>query len=507
MPLADTLTTRTARAAQWRLFGTGVGAVLQFFVGVLLARFLTPEDFGVATLAYVVLGLAQPLGDLGLSNAVVQRPNLTDRHIRTAYTAATVWGVVIAAAMMAAAPLGAELTRTPEVSLVIRVLSIGFAFRGTAVVAEALLRRRLDFRRQVLIEVFSYVFGYGGVAVALALYGQGLWSLVWGGLAQTLIASIAQLTMVRHPSRPLLGGRELRELLRFGFGSAASSCVNYVALNGDYFIVGRTMGAPSLGLYSRAYGLMNLAHAYGSKVVSSVMFPAITHVQGDSARVRSGFLMVTRLTAMIAAPAMATMAIVAPYFVPALYGPHWTGAVVPLQILSIAGYFRALYHLGGVLAQGVGLVYGELWRQVTYATAIVGGAVVGSWFGLPGVAVGVSAAILYMFIVTGHLALNATDTSWRQYLGVQQDALLTAAVTSGVALSVRRLLEVNHASSSSITLAILSSAAIPWSVGVLWTLGSPDLDALRASLPQWCDRLVVTLRPRHSGSRAIAENE
>src|SRR6185503_7923237 len=110
-----------------------------------------------------------------------------------------------------------------------------------------------------------------------------------------------------------------------------------------------------------------------------------------------------------------------------------------------------------------------------------------------------------VFSGTGHLALNATDTSWRQYLGVQQDALLTAAVTSGVALSVRRLLEVNHASSSSITLAILSSAAIPWSVGVLWTLGSPDLDALRASLPQWCDRLVVTLRPRHSGSRAIAE--
>jgi PST family polysaccharide transporter len=362
------------------------------------------------------------------------------------------------------------------------------------VVAEALLRRNLDFRRQFLIETTSYVLGYGGVAVGLALLGHGVWSLVWGGLVQTLISSSAQLAVVRHPIRPLFAASELQELLGFGLGAAASACVNYVALNGDYFVIGRLMGAFDLGLYTRAYGLMNLPHTYAAGVMSGVMFPAFAQVQGEPARVRSAYLLVTRLTAMIAAPAMITLAIVAPHLVRGLYGPQWIGAVVPLQILSIAGYFRALYHLGGVVAHSVGRVYGDLWRQVTYAAAIVGGTLVGSRYGLPGVAAGVSAAILYMFVATGHLALNAIGISWRLYLRVQVGALVTAGATCGVALFLRLLLEAWQFSSAIITLVVLSGAAVPWSTGMLWGLGDPDLEPLHSSWPRWCVRLIEAPR-------------
>jgi O-antigen/teichoic acid export membrane protein len=198
---------------------------------------------------------------------------------------------------------------------------------------------------------------------------------------------------------------------------------------------------------------------------------------------------------------MTTLAIVAPHLVRSLYGPQWTGAVVPLQILSIAGYFRALYHLGGVVAQSVGRVYGELWRQVTYAAAVMGGTLVGSRYGLPGVAAGVSAAILYMFVATGHLALNATGTPWRLYLRIQLGALVTAGVTCGVAFFVRLLLEARQASSAIITLTVLAGAAVPWSVGMLWTLGKPELEPLRADLPRWCMRLVETMRRRRAAGQ------
>jgi len=495
-PAAESLTTRTTRAAQWRISGSVVGAVSQLVVGVLLARLLTPADFGVTALAYVVLGLARPLGDLGMGSAIVQRAGLTDRHVRTAFTFSTLMGLVVVAVLVVVAPLGAAVMRDANVTPVLRVLSAGFAIRGTAVVADALLRRHLDFRRQVLIETASFVLGYGGVAVSLALLGHGVWSLVWGGLLQTLLWSGAQLVVVRHQVRPLLAWRELEDLLGFGGAAAVSACVNYVALNGDYFVIGRLMGAFNLGLYTRAYGLMNLPHTYAAGVMSSVMFPAFAEVQGEPARVRSGYLMVTRLTAMIAAPAMTTMAIVAPHLVRGLYGPQWTGAVVPLQILSIAGYFRALYHLGGVVAQSVGRVYGELWRQVTYAAAVIGGTIVGSRYGLPGVAVGVSVAIVYMFVATSHLALNATGTPWRLYLRIQLGALVTAGVTCGVALFVRLLLEAWQASSAIITLAVLAGAAVPWSVATLWSLGASEFESLRASWPRWCVRLVATLRRR-----------
>jgi PST family polysaccharide transporter len=196
---------------------------------------------------------------------------------------------------------------------------------------------------------------------------------------------------------------------------------------------------------------------------------------------------------MIAGPAMATMAIVAPHLLPALYGPQWTGAVVPLQVLSIAGYFRALYHLGGVVAHSVGRVYGDLWRQISYAAAVIGGTLAGSRYGLSGVAAGVSVAILYMFVVTGHLALGATDTQWRTYWRVQRGAIVAAAFTGAIALLVRVLLAAAHFSDTAIALIVLAAAAVPWSLGMLWTLSEPEFRSLRAGLPRGAMRLAEAL--------------
>jgi O-antigen/teichoic acid export membrane protein len=493
-PVIESLGDRTARAAQWRLAASVIGAASQFAVGVLLARLLAPADFGLVALAFVVLGLARPLGDLGIGSAVVQRAELTDRHVRTAFTFSVLLGLAVAIVIILGAPLGSFVVRDPKVTSVLRVLAIGFAVGGTAVVAGALLRRQLDFKTQFFIDTTSYVLGYGGVAVTLALTGQGVWSLVWGGLAQTLLASCAQLAVTRHSIRPLLARRELRELLHFGFGASVNACVNYVALNADSFVVGRWIGATGLGLYNRAYGLMNLPYTYAASVMSSVLFPAFAQVQRESARVRGAFLLLTQLTAMIAAPAMGTLAIVAPHLVRALYGSQWTGAVLPLQILCVAGYFRALYHLGGVVAQSVGRVYSDLRNQTVYAGMVIGGALLGSHYGLAGVAAGVGVAILYMFVATSHLALRATGTTLSAYVRVQLGALITAGCTCGVAISVRLLLETRHASSAVTTLLVLVMAAVPWSAGMLWTLGEPRFEPLRLRLPYSCARLVAALR-------------
>jgi fucose permease len=149
----------------------------------------------------------------------------------------------------------------------------------------------------------------------------------------------------------------------------------------------------------------------------------------------------------------------------------------------------------------VGRVYSELWRQAVYAGLVIAGAFVGLRYDLPGVAAGVSLAILYMFVATSQLSLRATQTPWRLYLRVQRGALVTAAFTGAVALSVRLMLEASQASSGVITVAILAGAAVPWSLGMLWNLGDPGFEPLRSRLPGWCDRLVERLRrPRYPRS-------
>jgi PST family polysaccharide transporter/lipopolysaccharide exporter len=195
---------------------------------------------------------------------------------------------------------------------------------------------------------------------------------------------------------------------------------------------------------------------------------------------------------------MGTLAIVAPHLVPTLFGHQWTGVVVPLQILCVAGYFRALYHLGGSVAQGVGRVYSEMWRQAVYAALIIGAAILGSDYGLSAVAAGVGVAILYMFIASGQLALSITGTPWDVYLRVQVGAIVTAAITCGVALFIRLALEA-HVHSFAVTVAVLAGAAVPWSLAMLWTVGDPDFAPLLEQLPDAVARTVVAVRAGRRG--------
>ena len=459
-----------------------MGAVSQFGVGVLLARLLTPADFGLMSLALIVLGFLRPLGDLGIGRALVQRSNLSGSHVRIAFTFSILLGMALTLLVFLGAPLGGLIMRDPRVTQVLRVLAFGFLLQSIGVVAGALLQRQLDFKPQFFIDSCTYLFGYALVAATLALRGWGVWSLVYGGLIQSLLASIVQLLAVRHPIRPLWTYLELRELLDFGVGASGSLCINYIALNADNFIVGRWLGVSSLGLYSRAYNLMNLPFSYAAVIISTVLFSAFARVQGERERFQRAYLLMTQLMAMIAGPSMAILAVVAPHLVRALYGPKWVGVAIPLQILCAAGYFRALYHLGGVIAQSAGLVYSELRLQVIYAVMVICGSCTGARFGLPGVAVGVSAAILFMFVAMARLALRATGGSWVQYLRVQIPAIFTAVMALVVAIGLRLLLEFRQSSYFVIAITVSAGAGLPWLLGVLWSLSRPKFQPLRDHL-------------------------
>jgi len=311
---AEDLGARTARAAGWRLAATLAASVSRFLVGVLLSRLLTPSDFGVTAIAFVVLGFVQPLQDLGIGAAVVQRRHLTSRHVRAAFTFTTLLGLATAAAIMLVAPLVAIVMRDARVTPVLRVLSAGLALQAPGGVAGALLRRRLDFRRVFFVDTASYMVGFG-VSIGLALLGKGVWSLVWGGFVQGTLLSAFQLAVVRHSVRPLLTTRETRDLLHFGVGWGASNWINYLALNADNFVVGRMLGAASLGLYARAYTLMSLPSTHMASLLSGVLFPAFAEIQADRARLRRAYLVITQLIAIVAAASMATMVIVAPHLV------------------------------------------------------------------------------------------------------------------------------------------------------------------------------------------------
>ncbi|HEU0016469.1 MAG TPA: lipopolysaccharide biosynthesis protein, partial [Longimicrobium sp.] len=405
-PVDPTLGQRTVTAAQWRLASAVAQALLQFGVGVLLARLLPPADFGLVALALVVVGLATLVADLGLGPAVIQRNDLTERHLRAAFTASVLLGCLLALVLIALSSLLGPLLRSPELPAVLRLQSLLFVFGGLGVTARALLNRRLRASASFWITLASYLVGYAGVSTVLALAGYGVWSLVWGALMQALLESLLALAVVRPPLRPLWARVELRDLFGFGATASLNSVVNYVARNGDNLLVGRWLGEAALGLYGRAYNLMTLPLNYVGTLSQSVLFPAMSRIQDDRARLGRAYLAAVQVTALAAAPVMAGMAAAAPHLAVGLYGPAWAGLAVPLQVLCAAGLLRAVYHVAGPVSAATGNVGLELRRQVVYALLVVALGFGGTRWGITGVAAGVTLAIAYMYFAMAAVALR-----------------------------------------------------------------------------------------------------
>lgn len=453
-------------AAQWQFASSIAQAVLQFGVTILLARLLPPAAFGLVTLALIVIGFATLTADLGLGPSVIQHRGLTERHIRVAFTTTTALGACLTFVLYKLAPFGVLLLRDEAFPQVLRALAFVFLLAGVGSAGRALLQRELNFRGLFVIELTSYIVGYALVAVALALLGYGVWSLVFGSLVQRALASLMALLTVRHSIRPLLSYRELRDLLGFGTGASLTAVVNYVARNGDNMIVGRTLGPAALGLYGRAYTLMNLPVSYLAGILSKVLFPAFSEIHSEPERLGRAYLMAVQLTAIIAAPILFGMIVAAPHMIVGLYGDNWVGTVVPLQILCAAGIFRAVYHLGGSVAHATGNVFAELRRQVVYAVLVVAGSIVGGHWGISGVATGIAVAILFIYVAMAELVLRLTRIGWRDFFFAQAPGLLVGTVVGSAALLVRVVLERSSASDILIFGAILTTCILALPIGM-----------------------------------------
>lgn len=426
---STSLTHRTLSGLFWTGWGRIANAALQLGIIGILARLITPADFGVVSAALIVIGFSAIVSQIGLGPAIVQRRELEPRHLDTAFTASVVLGLVLGAAVWLSAPLASSIVRIPAAEPILRALAWTFPIQGLGLVSEALLRRELAFRWLANRDVLTYAIGYGVVAIALALTGWGAWALVAGQLTQTGLRTTLLLAMHR-PRRQSWGEwRAFRELMYFGGGFTIARVANYGALQGDKLVVGSALGPLALGLYDRAYQLMAApAHGIGL-VLDSVLFPAMAKVQDDAARLAAAYRRGVALIALLVLPWSMLALVVAPEIIGVVLGPKWGGAIAPFQILALGMLFRTSYKMSDSLARSAGAVYRRAWRQVIYAGLVIAGAGVGQLWGIPGVAWGVLAAVTTNFAFMAHLSLSVVQMNWRTFWVAHLPACLLTAAT------------------------------------------------------------------------------
>ena len=264
LPPSKSLTELTLSGLNWKFLSTAVQVVLTFAVGVVLARLILPQDFGLLGMALIFTGLAGVFTTLGMGPAIVQRQALTDAHIRTAVTLSTLLGLAITCMLWISSDTIALFFGDPRVSPVLKAMSLTFLLKGPSSTSQGLLRRKLQFKGLFFVELVSYLVGYTFFAVPMAFMGYGVWSLVVGTLAKAIISCGLLLFLVKPPLKPVLRRKETRELLGFGSGFTLICLLNYGATNVDSLVIGKFLSSAGLGFYSRAFGLMMLPRQFAT---------------------------------------------------------------------------------------------------------------------------------------------------------------------------------------------------------------------------------------------------
>jgi PST family polysaccharide transporter len=460
------LSTRTVRATPWRSGSLFAQGALQFAFGVVLARLLSPQEFGIAALALVAVGFIAALAELGQSASLIYLRRLTGRHIRVSFTLSVLVAAGLGGALaLLASPL-AWLLGEPVLTGVLRAEAPLFLLTAAGTPARALLHRRMDFRRLFLIEVGGYVGGYAVIAVVLAARGFGVWSLVAALLAQAGLTSLLALALSPYPMRPLLARAEARELVGYGAVSTLNALVGYGSRSADNLVVGRLLGTFDLGLYYRAYNVITVPLSYLGTALTGVLFPAMSEIRADTRRLRSAYLLSVQVTAMLAAPLCAWVLVAAPYLITGLYGPRWEAATTPLRILAAGGMLRAVYHVAAALTYASANVMAEVRRQVIFTLFVIGGGVIGANWGIGGVAGAVLLAMTFMYVAMAHLSLRIVAGTWRDFLRAQLPGLGLGLFVALSASLLRAALASHVGSDVAMLVGLTVGAPVSFALGV-----------------------------------------
>ena len=403
------LSARALSGLGWSYLATFVKAFLSLLVLVILARLLEPADFGLLAIAWIFVMLGMRVGQGFVGPAIIQRSELTDRHIQAGFTLAMMIGLSVAAVIWLLAPLVGGFFREPEAARILQLLSVVFVINGVGNVPAHLLRRELRFKELMTADILAYSTGYGFTAVILAFQGYGVWALVWGEIMHRVIHTFLVVRYTHIRLYPRWALREATDLLSTGVGFSLARFFEFIARQGGHFVIGRWLGAASLGFFTRADKLILLPRNYVSQSLFQVLFPAMAQRQQGTDRLATVYLHGTEILSLVALSVGVFLYVCAPEIVSVILGGQWGPVVVLLQILAFAVLFQMCDILNVAAIGAVGAVYRQAWRQGIHAFLVVGGAWFASRWGLESVVIAIVGAQVIAYLLLTQLTVSLLE--------------------------------------------------------------------------------------------------
>jgi len=406
---------------------------------MVMARLLSPRDFGLVGMVTAFTGVLSLFRDFGLSAATVQRVNITEHQMSTLFWINLLVGAALSLLTAAVAPLAVAFYHEPHLFWVTIAVGSSFLFNSAGVQHSALLQRQMRFTALAKIDVISWA-GSTLIGISLALAGFGYWALVGAAVSLPVVGTICMWFATRwFPGRPRRGV-ELRSMMRFGGGLTLTGLIVYVAYNFEKVLLGRFWGAGAVGLYGRAYQLSTIPTDNLNSAVGEVAFSALSRVRDDPPRFRSYFLKAYSLVLALTLPITMAVALFAPELIAVLLGPKWKESAPIFRLLSPTILIFALINPIGWLIFSLGMVGRSLRVASVLAPLVICGYIIGLPYGPKGVALAYSTAMALW--VVPHIAwgLHGTVVSLRDIAVVASKPFISGIVAGGIAFGARLVL-------------------------------------------------------------------
>ena len=335
---------KTISGLTWSFIDNFSSLGIQFIVGIVLARLLSPKEFGLIGLITIFIAISATFIDSGFSNSLIRKKDCTQKDYSTIFYFNLLASVILYLLLYFLAIPISDFFSEPKLVDIIRIIGISLILSSFGIIQRAILTKRVDFKLQTKVSVITSLIS-GGIAIYMAYTGYGVWSLVWKTISAAFITSLLLWLWNRWYPHIIFNYKIFKEHFKFGYKLLLSGIINTLYLNIYYIIIGKYFSTIELGYYTRAEQFSNLPSSNITGVVSRVSYPVLSQLQSEPEKLKEGYDRIIKTTMFISFILMFGLAAAAKPFVLTLIGEKWINSVLYLQLLCFSGMLYPLHAL------------------------------------------------------------------------------------------------------------------------------------------------------------------
>jgi teichuronic acid exporter len=328
------------------------GVLISLVIGAILARLLTPEEFGIVALVFVFVTFFNLLGNFGLGPAIVQRKDLSSRDIRSIFSFSLLLAIILSLAFYLSAGWIANFYNEPVLIPIVRILSLSILFNVLRIVPGALFVKKLEFKKIGIINLSVQLLS-GIITIILAYSDFGYFALVYKSVLDGVF--LFGIYYILNPIRPVIQIiiSPIKKIASFSIYQFGFNFINYFSRNLDNILIGKYLGNSALGYYNKSYGLMMLPVGNLTNVITPVLHPVLSNHQDDKPYIYRAYIRVIKILAMIGFPLSVYLYFAAPELIMVIYGSQWRESVPVFQILAFTIGFQICLSSSGSIFQAI----------------------------------------------------------------------------------------------------------------------------------------------------------